>query len=107
VEGRTFIAVYMMSNAPQGTLYVGVTSDLFSRVAQHRAGDFEGFTRDHGLKRLVWFEPFELITEAIKREKALKRYRRDWKINLIERHNPRWVDLSAEWRGSVWLHDPK
>ncbi|HTX48693.1 MAG TPA: GIY-YIG nuclease family protein [Caulobacteraceae bacterium] len=94
MPGReAFIAVYMMSNHKQGTLYIGVTSDLLTRVAQHRAGSTDGFTRRYGLKRLVWFEAWESISEAIHREKALKKYRRDWKINLIERDNPYWEDL--------------
>jgi putative endonuclease len=84
----------MMSNAERGTLYVGVTSNLYSRVLQHRAGQIPGFTRAHGLHRLVWFEPFERVTDAIQREKALKRYRREWKVNLSERDNPRWEDLA-------------
>ncbi|HTX48852.1 MAG TPA: GIY-YIG nuclease family protein [Caulobacteraceae bacterium] len=82
-----------MSDHKQGTLYIGVTSDLLNRVAQHRAGSTEGFTKRYGLKRLVWFEAWESISEAIHREKALKKYRRDWKINLIERDNPHWGDL--------------
>ncbi|WP_235562867.1 GIY-YIG nuclease family protein [Brevundimonas sp. Root1423] len=104
---RPLIAVYIMTNGPYGTLYVGVTSDLYQRVHQHRAGTFPGFTREHGLKRLVWFETFEFMTSAIKREKAIKRYLRDWKINLIERDNPHWTDLSLDWnRPAVWKHGP-
>ena len=90
---RPFIAVYMMTNAPYGTLYTGVTADLYRRIWEHREGLFPGFTKRYGLTRLVWFERFELITEAIQREKSLKRYLRDWKINLIERDNPHWQDL--------------
>ncbi len=92
-DEREFIAAYIMTNRPQGTLYVGVTSDLPSRVLQHREGRIDGFNKTHGLKRLVWFEPFELMTAAIQREKSLKRYLREWKINLIERENPRGEDL--------------
>jgi putative endonuclease len=88
-----FIAVYMMSNRKQGTLYIGVTSDLLTRVAQHRAGNLAGFTQRYRLKHLVWYEQWESISEAIHREKALKKYKRDWKINLIERENPTWDDL--------------
>ena len=90
---RPFIAVYMMANKPYGTLYIGVTADLMTRVHQHREGSRQSFTATHGLKRLVWFEPHGLIVEAIGREKSLKKYRRDWKINLIERENPDWRDL--------------
>ncbi|MBK5955036.1 endonuclease [Rhodospirillum rubrum] len=102
---RPFIAVYIVTNAPYGTLYVGVTSDLYRRVRQHRDGAFEGFTKQHALSKLVWFEPFEFMDAAIKREKAIKRYLRDWKINLIERDNPHWADLSlAGDRPAVWKH---
>ena len=90
---RALIAVYMMTNQPYGTLYVGVTSNLFRRYYEHREGLVPGFTKTHGVTRLVWFERFELMTDAIQREKSLKRYLRDWKINLIERDNPHWQDL--------------
>jgi putative endonuclease len=105
MERRPFIAVYMMANQPYGTLYIGVTSDLETRVNQHQAGDFGGFTKRYGLHRLVWFEPHESIVVAIRREKSLKKYKRDWKINLIERENPHWEDLSRVWRGSSVLPD--
>jgi putative endonuclease len=90
---RPFVAVYMMSNQPRGTLYIGVTNNLFRRVEEHRTGALPGFTRTYGLKRLVWWENLETIPQAIQREKSLKRYNRDWKINLIERENPDWKDL--------------
>lgn len=96
-DERVFIATYIVTNAPQGTLYTGVTNNLYRRVYEHREGLIPGFTRTHGLKRLVWFENFELMTDAIQREKSLKRYLRDWKINLIERDNPHWLDLSSPW----------
>jgi putative endonuclease len=89
----SFIAVYMMSNRRHGTLYIGVTSDLITRVTQHRSGEIPGFTHRYGLNRLVWFEQWESISEAIHREKSLKKYKREWKINLIERENPDWADL--------------
>ena len=88
-----FIAVYLMTNREYGTLYVGVTSQLPARVSQHREGLIPGFTQTYGLKRLVWYEPHETMAHAIRREKQLKKYQRDWKINLIERDNPRWEDL--------------
>jgi len=93
VGREPFIAVYIMANRRHGTLYVGVTSDLISRVAQHRDGVFDGFAKRYGLDRLIWFERHDLMTVAIKREKSLKKYKRDWKINLIERENPEWKDL--------------
>jgi putative endonuclease len=86
-------AVYMMASGQHGTLYVGVTSDLHTRVAQHRDGRLEGFTKRYGVKRLVWFELHDNIVTAIQREKSLKKYKRDWKVTLIERENPKWADL--------------
>ena len=104
---RPLIAAYIVTNKPFGTLYTGVTSNLYQRVHQHRTGTFPGFSKAHGLKRLVWYEPFETMTAAIRREKVLKRYLRAWKINLIERENPNWDDLSLEWdRPAVWKHGP-
>jgi putative endonuclease len=92
-EGLATAAVYMMASGQHGALYVGVTSDLVGRVAQHRDGLLEGFTKRYGVKRLVWCERHESIVPAIQREKSLKKYRRDWKVTLIERVNPRWDDL--------------
>ncbi|WP_339913854.1 GIY-YIG nuclease family protein [uncultured Brevundimonas sp.] len=104
---RVLIAVYILTNGPYGTLYAGVTSNLYQRVQQHRDGTFPGFTSENGLKRLVWFEIFASMTDAIQREKSLKRYLRDWKINLIERNNPHWDDLSLQRdRPPVWKHGP-
>ena len=86
-------AVYIMASGQHGTLYIAVTSDLLLRVSQHREGTFDGFTKRHGVKRLVWFENHDSIVEAIQREKSLKKYKREWKVNLIEESNPRWGDL--------------
>jgi putative endonuclease len=86
-------AVYIMASGQHGTLYIGVTSDLLLRVSQHREGLMDGFTKRYGVKRLVWYEPWDSITEAIQREKSLKKYRREWKVNLIEAENPHWADL--------------
>ena len=85
--------VYMLSNRCHGTLYVGVTSDLIRRVWQHKQHAVDGFTRKYHLTRLVWFEIHETMYDAIAREKAVKRWRRNWKIALIERENPGWLDL--------------
>ena len=90
---NVFIAVYMMANRKHGTIYIGVTSRLVGRVADHREGLIEGFTKRYGLNRLVWYEPYESMVAAIQREKSLKKYKREWKINLIERENPDWDDL--------------
>jgi putative endonuclease len=86
-------AVYMMASGQHGTIYIGVTSDLLNRVAQHREGVIDGFTKRHGVKRLVWFEHHDGIAAAIQREKSLKKYKREWKVALIERENPKWADL--------------
>ena len=85
--------VYILASKERGTLYVGVTNDLLRRAYEHKEGLAEGFTKRHGVKRLVYFETHDSIEAAIAREKHLKRWRRDWKVELIERDNPRWVDL--------------
>ncbi len=86
--------VYIMTNGPHGTLYIGVTSDLAKRVWQHREGTGSEFCRKHGLTRLVYAEPYDRIHDAIVREKAMKKWKRAWKLSLICRDNPNWDDLS-------------
>jgi putative endonuclease len=86
--------VYMMSDKPRGVIYTGVTSDLRGRVSEHREEVRKGFTERYKAKNLVWFETHPNIVLAIQREKSLKRYRREWKIKLIEGLNPVWSDLS-------------
>ena len=88
-----FAAVYIVTDVPHGTLYVGVTTDLIRRIAQHRAGEIDGFTKRYGLKRLVYFEAHDDINEAIKREKRFKKWPRAWKVRLIAQDNPDWCDL--------------
>jgi putative endonuclease len=85
--------VYIMTNRPNGTLYVGVTSDLVARVCQHREGHVEGFTKRYGLKRLVHAEFHDDIAQAIQRETSIKRWPRAWKVNLIRERNWNWDDL--------------
>ena len=85
--------VYIMTNRYRGTLYVGITSDLPARIIQHREGTGSKFCAEHNLTRLVWAEFTEPINEAIAHEKRLKRWHRDWKIDLIEESNPEWFDL--------------
>jgi len=92
-ERRPLIAVYIQASRPFGVLYIGMTSNLYERSRQHREGAVEGFSKDHGCNLLVWYHTFELVTAAIRREKALKRWNRAWKMQLIEQRNPEWVDL--------------
>jgi len=91
------IAVYILANGRNGALYTGVTSTLAARMRQHKAGAFEGFSRTYGCKRLVWYETHPTMLEAIKQEKRIKRWRRTWKLELIEAQNPEWRDLSEDW----------
>ena len=86
--------VYLLASRRNGTLYLGVTSSLIQRVAQHRAETFGGFTAEHGVKRLVWFEQHATMEHAILREKQIKKWRRAWKLALIEQANPDWQDLA-------------
>ena len=85
--------VYLLASKPYGTLYIGTTSDLLRRTWEHKHKVVPGFTRRYGVDRLVWFEAHQSQAEALRREKQIKEWKRDWKINLLERDNPRWVDL--------------
>jgi putative endonuclease len=87
------IAVYIMASRRYGVLYIGVTSELLARVAQHRAGEGGAFAAKYKCTRLVWYEPHAEMATAIQRETSLKRWPRQWKINLIEAMNPGWIDL--------------
>jgi putative endonuclease len=89
-------AVYLLASQRNGTLYIGVTSDLIARLHQHREGLIPGFTRDYGVKRLMWFEMHATMAEAIQREKRIKKWRRAWKLELIEAGNPNWRDLATD-----------
>jgi putative endonuclease len=86
--------VYILASREYGTLYIGVTSDLIARIYQHRTNAATGFTLKYAVHRLVRFEQFETMHDAISREKQLKRWHRQWKINLIESENPQWVNLA-------------
>jgi putative endonuclease len=87
--------VYILTSRFNGAFYVGVTSDLHARIIRHREGAYDGHTKKHGILRLVYFETGGTMESAIRREKQLKRYRREWKMNLIERENPTWDDLAV------------
>jgi len=85
--------VYLLASRRHGTLYLGVTNDLVRRVYERKVKAVPGFTAKYGVNRLVWFEVYDDPVSAITREKALKKWRRDWKIRLIEEQNPEWYDL--------------
>ena len=85
--------VYLMASGRNGTLYTGVTAHLMARVSQHRCGLVAGFTKKYSVNTLVWFEDHETMAQAISREKAIKEWKRAWKIELIETGNPYWLDL--------------
>jgi putative endonuclease len=91
--------VYILASRIGGTLYIGVTNDLVRRVYEHKSGAAESFSKRHDVNRLVYFECFEEIEQAIHREKRLKKWPRAWKISLIEKNNPNWIDLYPEIAG--------
>jgi putative endonuclease len=88
--------VYLLASKRNGTLYAGVTSDLIKRIWQHKNNLVEGFTKRYGVHILVWFELHETMEAAIGREKAIKEWKRQWKLKLIEASNPEWRDLYEE-----------
>lgn len=85
--------VYLLASGPCGWLYVGVTNDLVRRVAEHKEGMIPGYTAEHGIDKLVWYETHQYIDKAIIREKRIKRWLREWKFALVEKDNPRWLDF--------------
>ncbi len=85
--------VYILASKKNGTLYIGVTNNLLRRVNEHKSGEVPGFTKRYGVHRLVYFETFCRIGDALTAEKRLKKWNRQWKIRLIEEHNPKWKDL--------------
>ena len=85
--------VYILTSKRNGTLYIGVTSNLIKRIWEHKEGVADGFTKKHGVKKLVYYEQHENAESAIKREKRLKEWKRGWKLELIEKGNPNWEDL--------------
>jgi putative endonuclease len=98
MEARSFY-VYILASRIGGTLYIGVTSDILRRVYEHKSGATESFTKRHDVNRLVYFECFDEIEQAIHREKRLKKWTRAWKISLIEKDNPNWIDLYPQLAG--------
>ena len=89
-------AVYILASARNGTLYIGATSNLIQRIAQHRRDHFDGFSARYGTKLLAWFEMHATMEHAIQREKRLKKWNRGWKLRLIEESNPQWRDLATD-----------
>jgi putative endonuclease len=85
--------VYLLASDRNGTLYIGVTNDIIRRVFEHKSKVVPGFTKRYAVDKLVWFEIYDDPTSAITREKELKKWRREWKIQLIEKQNPQWIDL--------------
>lgn len=90
--------VYLITNKYRGTIYTGLTSNLENRIKSHREGLIKGFAYKYNLNKLVYFETLDTNDEAINRERHIKHWRRQWKIDLIEKVNPKWEDLSEEWR---------
>lgn len=88
--------VYLLASKRDGTLYLGVTNNIGRRIVEHKTGVYRGFSSRYGVDRLVWYEVYERVDEAIAREKDIKKWRRAWKVRLIEDMNPDWRDLSAE-----------
>jgi len=86
-------AVYILANKRNGTLYVGVTSDLIKRIWEHKNNVVKGFTERYSVHQLIWYELHETMESAIRKEKMLKNWKRVWKLELIERNNPNWQDL--------------
>ena len=85
--------VYMLASKKNGTLYIGVTSSLIQRIWQHKNNQVEGFTKKYNVHTLVYYEQHEMMETAITREKQMKKWKRDWKIKLLEKDNPQWGDL--------------
>ena len=94
-EQKTY-HVYIMASRRNGTFYTGISSALEVRVSQHKEGEYEGFTKRYGVHRLVYYEMHEDVDEAIAREKQIKKWLRKWKLELIEKHNPEWIDLVSK-----------
>jgi putative endonuclease len=97
--GARIFYVYILANHIGGTLYIGVTNDLVRRVFEHKSSAADSFTKRHDVNRLVYFECFDEIEQAIHREKRLKKWTRAWKISLIEKDNPDWIDLYPQIAG--------
>jgi putative endonuclease len=100
-------AVYIIANGPRGTIYVGVTSALWNRVATHKDGTRAGFAAKHDVKSLVWYEHHVSMDAAIAREKQIKKWNRAWKVKMIETFNPNWIDLHDDIDPTVFHEESK
>ncbi len=89
--------VYIITNRRDGVLYIGVTNNLERRISEHKQGLNKGFSKRYNLDKLIYFETYQYINDAIKREKNMKKWKREWKIDLIKNDNPKWEDLSKDW----------
>jgi len=98
---QKYPAVYLLANKRNGTLYIGVTSNLVQRIWQHKNDLGDGFTKKYGIHRLVYYELHATMIDAIRREKQLKKWNRAWKIRLLEERNPEWLDLWADILGDA------
>ena len=94
---QSSIFIYILSNKKNGTLFIGITNDLERSMFEHKSKLVNGFTKNYGLNKLIYFEQFQYVNDAIKREKQLKNWNRQWKIDLLEKENKTWTDLSADW----------
>jgi putative endonuclease len=97
---KEYFYVYILASQRNGTLYIGVTSDLIKRTYEHKEGVVDGFTKKYKVRTLVYFEQHENAQSAITREKQMKEWKRQWKLELIEKDNPDWIDLYHEVTGS-------
>ena len=88
--------VYILLSGPCGWLYVGMTNDLARRIDEYKSGRFDGYTLERGIDQLVWYERHQYVDQAILRERRIKRWRRPWKFALVEKDNPRWLDLYGQ-----------
>ena len=100
-------AVYIIANGPRGTIYTGVTSGLWNRVATHKDGGIEGFSKRYDISNLVWYEHHITMESAIRREKRIKKWNRDWKVNMIEKFNSTWIDLHDDIDPTVYYVEEK
>jgi putative endonuclease len=96
MSGQKQYCIYILASNPNGTLYIGITGDLVERIRQHKEAEVEGFTKKYKVNKLVYYEIYEYPNEAIFREKQLKEWKRQWKLELIEKENPDWRDLYAD-----------